>query len=72
MSKLGKGMIEEIIDRIPNGNFMYEYNNRYDTYTVYFKNKDGYARFKNLTETEVITILSALYEMCEKAGKYDT
>ena len=68
MSKLGECMIEEIIDRIPNGNFMYEYNNTYNTYTVYFKNQNGYARFKNLTETEVITILSALYEMCEKAG----
>ena len=68
MSKLGKGMIEEMIDRIPNGNFMYVYNNRYDTYTVYFKNQHDYACFKNLTETEVITILSALYEMCEKAG----
>ena len=67
MSKLGECMIEELIDRIPNGNFMYEYN-RYDTYTVYFKNQNGYARFKNLTEIEVITILSALYEMCEKAG----
>ena len=68
MSKLGKGMIEEMIDRIPNGNFMYVYNNRYDTYTVYFKNQHDYTCFKNLTETEVITILSALYEMCEKAG----
>ena len=68
MSKLGECMIEEIIDRIPNGNFMYKYNNRYDTYTVYFKNQYGHVRFKNLTETEVITIVSALYEMCEKAG----
>ena len=68
MSKLGKGMIEEMIDRIPNGNFMYIYNNRYDTYTVYFKNQHDYACIENLTEPEVITILSALYEMCEKAG----
>ena len=68
MSKLGKGIIEEVVDRIPNGNFMYEYNDRYDTYNVYFKNQHDYARFKNLTETEVITIVSALYEMCEKAG----
>lgn len=68
MSKLGEGMIEEMIDRIPNGNFMYEYDDRYDTYTVYFKNQDDYTCVEDLTETEVITIVSALYEMCEKAG----
>ena len=68
MSKLGEGMIEEILDRIPNGNFMYEYNVRYNTYTVHFKNQHDYACIENLTEPEVITIVSALYEMCEKAG----
>lgn len=68
MSKLGEGMIEEIIDRIPNGNFRCKHNDRYDTYTVYFKNQRDYACFKNLTEAEVITIVLALYEMCEKAG----
>ena len=68
MSKLGECMIEEIIDRIPYGNFMYEYDDRYDTYTVHFKNQHDYACIENLTEPEVITIVSALYEMCEKAG----
>ena len=72
MSKLGKGMIDEMIDRIPNGNFMYEYNDRYGTYTVYFKNQDNDVCVEDLTETEVIIIISALYEMCEKVGKYDT
>ncbi len=68
MSKLGEGMIEELIDRIPNGNFIYEYDYRHDTYTVYFKNQDDYAFIEYLSEAEVITILSALYEMCEKAA----
>ena len=68
MSKLGECMIEELMDRIPNGNFMYEYNDRYDTYTIYFKSRNGYAGIEDLTEAEVITIVSALYEMCEKAG----
>lgn len=67
MSKLGEGMIEELIDRIPNGNFIYEYDYRYDTYTVYFKNQDDYAFIEYLSEAEVITILSALCEMCKKA-----
>ena len=68
MSKLGEGMIEEMINRIPNGNFMYEYNNRYGTYTVYFTSQDDYECIEDLTEVEVIAIVSALYEMCEKAG----
>ena len=79
MSKLGEGMIEEMVDRIPNGNFMYEYNNRYGTYTVYFTSQDDYeciedlasldyACIEDLTEVEVIAIVSALYKMCEKAG----
>ena len=68
MSKLGEGMIEELIDRIPRGNLIYEYVDRYDAYNIYFKNQDDYAFIENLSEAEVITILSALYEMCEKAG----
>lgn len=68
MSKLGEGMIEELIDRIPRGNFIYEYVDRYDTYNIYFKNQDDYAFIEDLSEAEVIVILSALYEMCEKAG----
>ena len=67
MSKLGEFMIEEIIDRIPSGNFMYEYNDKYDTYTVHFENQHDYTCIENLTEVEVITIVSALYEMCKKA-----
>ena len=68
MSKLGECMIEELMDRIPNGNFMYEYNDRYGTYTVHFKSQNEYAGIEDLTEAEVITIVSALYEMCEKAA----
>ena len=68
MSKLGEGMIEELIDRIPRGNLIYEYVDRYDAYNIYFKNQDDYAFIEDLSEAEVIVILSALCEMCEKAG----
>lgn len=66
MSKMGECIIEEILDKVPNGNFMYEYNDKYDTYTIYFRGQDEYAVIEDLTEMEVITIASALYEMCKK------
>ena len=68
MSKLGEGMIEELIDRIPSGNLIYEYVDKYGTYNIYFKKQDDYAFIEDLSEEEVILILSALCEMCEKAG----